>query len=87
MANIGDSRLFTCFGSARIVSKRSFLCVKSWLRMGKLKRGSRDYLEKKVITRAVGVSEDVDTDLFALKLKSGDQILMCSDGFKQAWWG
>mgnify|MGYP002961413025 CR=1 FL=1 len=49
--------------------------------MGKLKRGSRDYMEKKnIITRAVGVSEDVDTDLFALKLKSGDQILMCSDG-------
>lgn len=26
------------------------------------------------------VSAQVDTDLFALKLKSGDQILMCSDG-------
>ena len=49
--------------------------------MGKLKRGSRDYMEKKnIITRAVGVSEEVDTDLFALKLKSRDQILMCSDG-------
>ena len=36
--------------------------------------------KKNIITRAVGVSEEVDTDLFALKLKSRDQILMCSDG-------
>ena len=55
--------------------------VEELVAMGKLKRGSRDYLEKKnIITRAVGVSAQVDTDLFALKLKSGDQILMCSDG-------
>ncbi|MFR5733499.1 MAG: hypothetical protein ACLUD2_17790 [Clostridium sp.] len=54
---------------------------KNWLPWENLKRGSRDYLEKKnIITRAVGVSAQVDTDLFALKLKSGDQILMCSDG-------
>ncbi len=58
------------------------LACEELVAMGKLKRGSRDYSEN-IITRAVGVSEDVDTDLFALKLKSGDQILMCSDGFKQ----
>ena len=49
--------------------------------LGKMKRGSRDYLENKnIITRAIGADEDVDADLFALKLKSRDVILMCSDG-------
>ena len=49
--------------------------------LGKMKRGSRDYEEKKnIITRAVGTGEDVDIDLFALKLKRRDYVLMCSDG-------
>ena len=78
--NIGDSRLY--YGNqelTQITVDHSY--VEELVAMGKLKRGSRDYMEKKnIITRAVGVSEDVDTDLFALKLKSGDQILMCSDG-------
>ena len=49
--------------------------------LGKIKRGSRDYQEKKnIITRAIGTAETVDIDLFALKLKPKDYILMCSDG-------
>ena len=40
-----------------------------------------DYIEKKnIITRAVGTGREVDIDLFALKLKSRDYVLMCSDG-------
>ena len=39
------------------------------------------YIEKKnIITRAVGTGREVDIDLFALKLKSRDYVLMCSDG-------
>ena len=80
VANIGDSRLYLLRGALEQITK-DHSYVEELVAMGKLKRGSRDYLEKKnIITRAVGVSEDVDTDLFALKLKSGDQILMCSDG-------
>mgnify|MGYP000855776082 CR=1 FL=1 len=79
-ANVGDSRLYLLRGALEQITK-DHSYVEELVAMGKLKRGSRDYLEKKnIITRAVGVSEDVDTDLFALKLKSGDQILMCSDG-------
>ena len=49
--------------------------------LGKMKRGSWDYQQKKnIITRAMGTGEIVDVDLFALKLKPGDYILMCSDG-------
>lgn len=80
VANIGDSRLYLLRGELEQITK-DHSYVEELVAMGKLKRGSRDYLEKKnIITRAVGVSEEVDTDLFALKLKSGDQILMCSDG-------
>ena len=80
VANIGDSRLYLLRGELEQITK-DHSYVEELVAMGKLKRGSRDYMEKKnIITRAVGVSEEVDTDLFALKLKSRDQILMCSDG-------
>ena len=80
VANIGDSRLYLLREALEQITK-DHSYVEDLVAMGKLKRGSRDYLEKKnIITRAVGVSAQVDTDLFALKLKSGDQILMCSDG-------
>ena len=55
--------------------------VEELVALGKIKRGSRDYQEKKnIITRAIGTAETVDIDLFALKLKPKDYILMCSDG-------
>ncbi len=80
VANIGDSRLYLLRGELEQITK-DHSYVEELVALGKLKRGSRDYLEQKnIITRAVGVSDEVDTDLFALKLKSGDQVLMCSDG-------
>ena len=63
VANIGDSRLYLLRGALEQITK-DHSYVEELVAMGKLKRGSRDYLEKKnIITRAVGVSEDVDTCL------------------------
>lgn len=80
VANIGDSRLYLLREELEQITK-DHSYVEELVALGKMKRGSRDYLEKKnIITRAVGTSAEVDTDLFALKLKSRDYILMCSDG-------
>ena len=57
------------------------LCDPISAALGKIKRDSRDYQKNKnIITRAIGTMKTVDTDLFALKLKPKDTILMCSDG-------
>lgn len=80
VANIGDSRLYLLREKLEQITK-DHSYVEELVALGKIKRGSRDYQEKKnIITRAVGTGEDVDIDLFALKLKSKDYILMCSDG-------
>ncbi len=80
VANIGDSRLYLLREKLEQVT-RDQSYVEELVALGKMKRGSRDYQEQKnIITRAVGTSETVDIDLFALKLKPGDYILMCSDG-------
>ncbi len=80
VANIGDSRLYLLREKLEQVT-RDHSYVEELVALGKMKRGSRDYQEQKnIITREVGTSETVDIDLFALKLKPGDYILMCSDG-------
>lgn len=80
VANIGDSRLYLLREELEQIT-RDHSYVEELVAMGRMKRGSRDYMEKKnIITRAMGTNEQVDIDLFALKLKPGDIILMCSDG-------
>lgn len=36
--------------------------------------------QRSIITRAIGVSLDVDVDSLSLDLRDGDQVLLCSDG-------
>ncbi|MFP4635251.1 MAG: Stp1/IreP family PP2C-type Ser/Thr phosphatase [Nitriliruptoraceae bacterium] len=36
--------------------------------------------QRSIITRAIGVGEDVEVDTFTLELRPGDQLLLCSDG-------
>ncbi len=80
VANIGDSRLYLLREELEQITK-DHSYVEELVALGKMRRGSRDYMEKRnIITRAVGTSPEVDTDLFAMKLCPGDTILMCSDG-------
>ena len=80
VANIGDSRLYLLNDGLKQVTK-DHSYVEELVAMGKMKRGSRDYQEKKnIITRAIGTGSEIDIDLFAMKIKSRDYILMCSDG-------
>ena len=80
VANIGDSRLYLLWEALEQITK-DHSYVEELVAMGKLKRGSRDYLEKKnIITRALGAERTVDIDFFDLKLEPDSTILMCSDG-------
>ncbi|MBQ9503845.1 MAG: SpoIIE family protein phosphatase, partial [Lachnospiraceae bacterium] len=44
------------------------------------KEAARLHPDKNIITRAVGAIKDLKVDFFDMKLKSGDKILMCTDG-------
>lgn len=80
VANIGDSRLYLLRDELEQITK-DHSYVEEMVALGKMRRGSRDYMEKRnIITRAVGTGDEVDIDLFAMKLRPKDMILMCSDG-------
>lgn len=81
VANVGDSRLYVYKSGELTQITQDHSYVEEMVRMGRMKRESREYREKKnLITRAVGTGRTVEADYFRLKLDAGDMILLCSDG-------
>lgn len=80
VANIGDSRLYVVNDEIKQVTKdHSF--VEEMIRQGKLDRSeARFHPKKNIITRALGVSDTVEPDCFEEEMKTGDIVLICSDG-------
>lgn len=81
VANVGDSRLYLVRrdGLRQVTRDHSF--VEEMVSLGRMERYSPSYNEKKnIITRAVGIDEDVYPDIFEVELEAGDYILLCSDG-------
>lgn len=80
-ANVGDSRLYLCRSGELSQITKDHSYVEEMVAMGRMTRGSRDYLDKKnIITRAVGTDRTVEADFFRTELKPGDLFLLCSDG-------
>ncbi len=79
--NVGDSRLYLLHQGAleQITEDHSY--VQNLVRQGEIKKEeARNHPQKNIITRAVGVTEDVKADFFKVELTEGDKILLCSDG-------
>ena len=80
VANVGDSRLYVIDDQIRQITRDHSL-VEEMVRMGGIDRETaRTHLDKNIITRAIGATEQVDVDFFQVELKAGDIVLMCSDG-------
>ena len=79
-SNVGDSRLYLINDKIRQISKDHSL-VEEMVRLGGIKAEEAKYHpDKNIITRAMGVKEDVEADIYEYRLKKGDIILMCTDG-------
>lgn len=81
-ANVGDSRLylFDEEGELRQITTDHSL-VEEMVLLGEItEEEARVHPDRNIITRAVGVTEDVDPDFFDYRVSPGSLILMCSDG-------
>lgn len=79
--NIGDSRLYgiTREGIRQISEDHSL--VQELVRKGELSPSqARFHPDKNIITRALGIQEETEMDLFPLHVEKGDRYLLCSDG-------
>lgn len=80
VANVGDSRLYVVGEEITQITVDHSL-VEEMVRMGGIGREeARNHPDKNIITRAVGAKDDVEIDFFNLELKTGDMVLLCSDG-------
>ncbi len=79
-ANVGDSRLYLLNDEIRQLSKDHSL-VQEMVRLGGLNaEEAKHHPDKNIITRAIGVKEEIEIDFFEHRLRKGDIILMCTDG-------
>ena len=81
-ANVGDSPIYL-FESGRLIQISEEHSVEAEQRnMGVFSEsfGSTNPLLKNVLTRVLGLNEEVDVYITSLKPEQGDMILVCSDG-------
>lgn len=81
VAHVGDSRCYLLRGERIHLLSEDHSVVFQQRKAGLI--SEEEALRspfRNVITRAVGVEADVEVDLFAVELRSGDALLLCSDG-------
>ena len=81
LAHVGDSRAYLFHdGELKQVTEDHTL-VGRMVREGRLQPEEAErHPQRSIITRALGVDEDVEVDLLTLELVEGDRLLLCSDG-------
>lgn len=78
--NLGDSRLYL-FSDNLVQITKDHSLVEELVRSGQLtKEEARNHPQKNLITKALGVDTAIEPDFFQVDLKTGDRILLCSDG-------
>jgi len=80
VANVGDSRLYVIGEKIKQITK-DHSYVEEMVRRGEVTPEKAKLHEKRhVITRAVGVSPEIQIDFFEVELGEDDIVLICSDG-------
>ncbi len=81
LANVGDSRAYVFSKGQVIQVTADHSLAEEKVRQGQLTQAEAAvHPHRHILTRALGVSSDVDVDLWELHLREGDRILLCSDG-------
>jgi serine/threonine protein phosphatase PrpC len=81
LANVGDSRAYVYSGGRVTQVTADHSLAEEKVRQGELTEAEAAvHPHRHILTRALGVSSDVRADLWELHVRSGDRILLCSDG-------
>jgi serine/threonine protein phosphatase PrpC len=81
LANVGDSRAYV-FSEGRITQVTAdHSLAEERMRHGEMtEEEAAVHPQRHILTRALGVSPDVEADMWELQLRAGDRIVLCSDG-------
>lgn len=80
-ANVGDSRCYRIHNGEVTQLTKDHSLVQEMVDAGLITaEESVHHPRKNIITRALGISDDVDVDFFDTEFEPGDRLLLCSDG-------
>jgi len=81
VVNVGDSRLYHIASNKITQITRDHSVVEDMIERGEITRNeARRHSSRNLITRALGTGLYEPPDVFFLKMKKGESILLCSDG-------
>jgi serine/threonine protein phosphatase PrpC len=81
VGHIGDSRLYRMRGGALEQITRDHSLLQEQIDSGMItKEQARHSQNKNLVTRAVGIDREVDTEVHTYAVQAGDVYLLCSDG-------
>lgn len=81
VANVGDSRAYIISGDSIRQVSRDHSLVEDMVLSGRITREeARTHPQRNIITRAIGVEQTVDCDIFTPEPVKNDILVLCSDG-------
>ena len=81
LANVGDSRAYVFSDGEMIQVTDDHSLAEERMRHGEMtEEEAAVHPQRHILTRALGVSSEVETDMWELELRAGDRVLICSDG-------
>ena len=81
ISSVGDSRIYSFRSGILNQLTRDHSLVQDLVELGRItKEQARIHPERNIITRAIGICEHVEEDYRFVTLRSGDTILLCTDG-------
>lgn len=95
IANVGDSRVYAWRAGQVNQITQDHSWAAELARMGQIGQNElANHPWSRVLSQALGADEEIAVDLFEWQLEPGDKLLLCSDGFWQAfpetedlaWW-
>jgi serine/threonine protein phosphatase PrpC len=81
LANVGDSRAYVFSGGEITQVTDDHSLAEERMRHGEMtEEEAAVHPQRHILTRALGVSAEVEADMWELELHAGDRVLLCSDG-------
>jgi protein phosphatase len=81
LANVGDSRAYVYSDGRLFQVTADHSLAEERMRHGEMTEAEAAvHPQRHILTRALGVASEVQTDMWELQLRAGDRVLLCSDG-------
>jgi protein phosphatase len=81
IGHVGDSRAYLLRDGTLELRTQDHSLVEELVREGRLTpEQAESHPQRAIVTRALGVDEDVEVDLYTINVRTGDRVLLCSDG-------